>query len=44
MRHDGCGGRRSRAELLTGVEACPAGRRGRSCFGAAERSLPGRPL
>ena len=32
MRHDGCGGRPAKAELLTGVEEAPAGR----CCGAAE--------
>ena len=31
MRHDGYGGLAAKAELLTGIEVCPAGRCGASC-------------
>jgi hypothetical protein len=34
MRHDGCGGRAGRAELLTGVEVPAAGQCGGSCLSA----------
>ena len=40
MRHDGCGGRAGKAELLTGIEGVsPAARCGGSCCEAELRPL-----
>ena len=36
LRHEGCGGRAGRAELLTGIEGAAAGRCGGSCCAAVE--------
>ena len=36
MRHDGCGGRAEKVELLSGIEGVAAGRCGGSCYGRAE--------
>ena len=38
MRHDGCGGRAGRVELLTGIKGVPAGRYGASCHRADEQA------
>jgi hypothetical protein len=40
MRHDGCGGRPARAELLTGIEGCRCGRCGASCCWVADSQQP----